>query len=83
MNQPRVHFNLPTSDDGDRSGAAYARFVVAVDVGAHRQLGLLFKTCIMNGVFGEAGPRRIYFMIYNERYNVMSGMRLLLIGNHQ
>ncbi len=39
MDQPRVHLDLPAADDPDAPGDGDARLVVAVDVGAHRQLG--------------------------------------------
>ena len=43
VEQAHVAFNQPPPNDFHRSRHANARFVVAVDVGAHRQFGLFFS----------------------------------------
>ena len=42
VEQPRIALDQPAADHFYRAGRADARLVVAVDVGAHRQLGLFF-----------------------------------------
>jgi hypothetical protein len=41
VDEARVLFDQPATDNADGASAAHARLVVAVDVGAHGQLGLL------------------------------------------
>ncbi len=41
VDEPRVHLDLPATDDPDAARFAHPRLVVAVHVGAHGELGLL------------------------------------------
>ena len=41
MDQPRVHLDLPPANDAHRTRLAHTALVVAIDIRAHRQLGLV------------------------------------------
>ena len=41
VDQPGIEFDLPSADDLDAAGFADPGFVVAIDIGAHGQLGLV------------------------------------------
>src|SRR5207248_7374767 len=42
VDQPRIHLDLAAADHLDAAGNADTRLVVAIDIGAHRQLALVF-----------------------------------------